>query len=59
MILSLFIYLFFFYKKILRAQKALKRKNHFHPLRSLCAQKIVAFVVYCLLNFVLLVNVYL
>ena len=36
----------FFYEKISYAQKAPKRKtNDFHPLRSLCAQKIVAFVV--------------
>ena len=48
---------YFFYKKISPAQKAPKRKtNHFHPLRSLCARKIVVLVVYCLLNFILLVN---
>ena len=33
-------------RKILHAQKALKRKtNDFHPLRSLCTGKIVALVV--------------
>ena len=32
-----------FYEKILRAQKAPKRKaKDFHPLRSLCAQKLIA-----------------
>ena len=37
---------YFFYEKISRAQKASKRKtNDFHPLRSLCSRKIVAFVV--------------
>ena len=37
---------YFFYEKISRTQKALKRKaNNFHPLRSLCAQKNVALVV--------------
>ena len=31
----------FFYEKILRAQKALKRKTtNFHPLRSFCARTI-------------------
>ena len=36
----------FFYEKISRAQKAPKRKtSDFHPLRSLCVRKIVAFVV--------------
>ena len=46
----------FFYEKILRAQKASKHKtNNFHHPRSLCARKIVALVVQCLLNLVLLV----
>ena len=37
---------FFFSKKILRAQKAPKRKtNDFNFLRNLCARKIVALVV--------------
>ena len=49
--------LFFFYKEILKAQKALKCKtNDFYPLRSFCAQKIVALVVFCSLIFVLLVD---
>ena len=44
---------FFFYEKISLAQKALKRKtSDFHPLRSLCARKIVVFVVQiCLILF--------
>ena len=47
-ILSLFI---FFYEKISLAQKAPKCKtSDFHPLRRLCAQKIVvALVIFCLL----------
>ena len=41
-----------FYEKILSEQKAPKRKrNNFHLLRSLCAQKTVAFVVFCSLIF--------
>ena len=32
------------------------KTNDFHPLKSFCARKIVAFVVFCLLNFVLLVG---
>ena len=45
------------FEKILNAQKAPKRKtNNFYPLGSLCAQKTVAFVVFCLLIFVLLVG---
>ena len=37
---------FFFYEKVLRAQKAPKRKtSDFHPLRSLCAREIFALVV--------------
>ena len=48
----------FIYEKILRAQKAPKRKtSDFHSLRSLCNRKIVALFVQCLLNFVLLVNI--
>ena len=40
----------FWYKKISHSQKALKSKtSNFHSYRSLCAQKIVAFVVYCCL----------
>ena len=41
------VYLFiFFNEKISRAQKEIKPKtNDFHPLRSLCVQKIVALVV--------------
>ena len=39
------VYLFS-YEKISPAQKALKHKtSNFHPLRSLCTRKIVAFVV--------------
>ena len=50
--------LFFFYEKISPARKASKRKtSDSHSLRSMCARKIVALVVKCLLNFVLLVNV--
>ena len=53
----LFIYLFFC-GKISCGQKIPKRKtSDFHPLRSVCARKIITFVVLCLLNFVLLVNV--
>ena len=49
---------YFFYEKISRAQKAPKRKTRdFYHLRSLRTQKVVALVVYCLLNFALLVNV--
>ena len=49
---------FFFYEKVSYAQKAPKHKtSNFHLLRSLCAQKTVAFVAFCLLIFVLLVNV--
>ena len=37
----------FFYEKILSVKKSIKRKtSNFYPLRSLCAQKIVAFVVF-------------
>ena len=37
---------YFFHKKISRIQKALERKtSNNHPLRSLCAQKFVGFVV--------------
>ena len=44
--------------KVSHALKPLKRKTSaFNPLRNLCAQKIVVFVISCLLNFVLLVNV--
>ena len=44
---------FFFYEKILSAQKASKRKaKKFHPLRSFYMQKILTFVVFCLLFFV-------
>ena len=51
---SLFI---FFYKNILSLKKAPKCKiNTFLPLRIFCAEKIVAFVVFCLLVFVLLVS---
>ena len=32
------------------------KTNYFHPLRHFCMQKIVAFVVFCSLNFVLLVG---
>ena len=40
------MFFFFFYENISRAQKAPKRKSSdFHPLGSLQAQKIVAFVV--------------
>ena len=47
----------FFYEKILNAQKAPKRKtSDFYCLRSLFAQKTVAFVVFCSLIFVLLVG---
>ena len=39
------VYLFS-YEKISPAQKALKHKtSNFHPLKSLCTRKIVAFVV--------------
>ena len=48
---------FFFYKKVLNAQKAPKYKtNNFQALRSLCAQQTVAFVVFFLLVFVLVVG---
>ena len=48
---------FFFYENILRVKKAPKRKiNSVSPLRSFSARKIVAFVVFCLLNFFLLVG---
>ena len=46
-----------FYEKILSVKKSIKRKtSNFYPLTSLCPQKIVAFVVFCLLFFVLLVG---
>ena len=46
--------------EFLRTQKVSKSKtSDFHPLRSLSAQKVVALVVKFLLNFVLLVNIYL
>ena len=50
--------IFFFYEKILNAQKAPKHKrNDFYPLRSFCGEKIVvAFLVFCSLIFVLLVD---
>ena len=49
---------YFFYEKNSRAQKAPQRRtSNCYPLKRLCAQKIVAFVVQCLLNFVFLVNV--
>ena len=48
---------FFFYENNLSVKKALKPKtNNFLPLRSFCAQKIVAFVVFCSLIFVSLVD---
>ena len=53
-------YYFFFYKKTSRAQKAPKRKtSNFHTLKSSRVQKIVAFVVLCLVNFALLVDFFL
>ena len=53
-ILNLFI---LFYEKILSVKKNTKhRTRDFYPLRSLCAQIIVAFVDLCLLIFVLLVG---
>ena len=49
---------YLFYENISRAQKSPKSKtSDFQRLRSLCTRKIVALVVQCLLNFVLLVNV--
>ena len=37
---------YFFYEKLSRAEKAPKRRaSNFHPLKRLCAQKVVAFVV--------------
>ena len=52
-----------FYKKPLSVKKAKKKKkgskrktNNFSPLGSFSAQKIVAFVVFCSLNFILLVG---
>ena len=46
------LFIFFFYKKVLNAQKAPKCKtSDFHPFRSLCAPKIVTFVVFCSLIF--------
>ena len=49
--------LFFFYEEILSVKKAPKRKiNNFPPLRNKKKKKIVAFVVFCLIIFVLLVN---
>ena len=48
--------LYFFLRKDLTRTKSIKRKtNNFYPL--ICARKIVAFVVKCFLNFVLLINV--
>ena len=47
-----FCFWFFFYEKILRVKNTDKRKtSDFHLLRSLCAQKIVAFVVLLLVHF--------
>ena len=55
-ILNLFIY-FFFSRKDFKRKKSTKRKtSDFYPLRSLCAQKIVAVVVFCSLVFVLFVG---
>ena len=52
-------YVFFLWKKF-EWKKASKCKiNDFHPFISFYARKIVAFVVFCLLNFVLLVVFYL
>ena len=49
--------IFLFYENILSIQKAPKCKtNNFQPLKSFCVRKIVAFVVFCLLVFVLLVG---
>ena len=48
---NLFIY---FDEKISHAQKSIKRKQATFTLLELCAQKTVAFVVLCLLIFVLL-----
>ena len=48
---------FFFYEKILNVRKEPKRKETiFTFLEKNCPQKIVAFVVICSLNFVLLVG---
>ena len=53
-ILSLFI---FFFEKILSLKKSPKRKiNNFPPLRGFSAQKSVAFIVFCLIVFILLVS---
>ena len=47
----------FLYEKILSVKKAPKSKtNNFLSLKSFCEQKIVAFVVFCSLVFLLLVG---
>ena len=54
-ILSLFF--FFFFEKFLSLKKSLKRKiDNFPPLTGFSAQKSVAFIVFCLIVFVLLVS---
>ena len=50
-------YLFLFYEKNLSVKNTPKPKiNNFLHFKNFCAQKIVAFVVFCLLVFVLLVG---
>ena len=50
------VYLFFLRKDFKRIKTTKRKTSNFYPLRSLCEQKIVAFVVFCLLIFVLLVG---
>ena len=52
-----YLFIYFFSRKDFKRKKSTKRKtSDFYPLRSLCAQKIVAFVVFCSLVFVLFVG---
>ena len=53
-----FLFVCFFYEKILRVKKAPKCKtNVFHLFRSFCScEKFIAFVVFCWVIFVLLVG---
>ena len=51
------VYLYFFSRKDFKRKKGTKCKtSDFYPLRSLCAQKIVAFVVFVFTYFALLVG---
>ena len=55
-ILDLFIYLFFLRKDLKRIKSTKRKTSDFYPFTSLCSQKIVAFVVFCSLIFVLLMS---